>query len=123
MLLIKNGQVIDGTKKATFTADIGINADTIAFIGKTKNETADKIIDATDYIVSPGFIDPHTHALSDLSDSLKKVNLSYLLQGVTTVVTGSDGNSVLQIGEKYWKYAPVCVVNNSFRLGSQPRCP
>ena len=99
-LLIKNGNIIDGTGKAAFQGDIGIRADTIAFIGLSANANADELIDASGYIVSPGFIDPHTHALNDLSDSLKKSNLNYLLQGATTVVTGSDGNSVIQIGDK-----------------------
>ena len=101
-ILIKNGTIIDGSGSASFNGDIGIINDSIAFIGMEDaiTITATEIIDATDYIVAPGFIDPHTHALNDLSDSLKKSNLNYLLQGVTTVVTGSDGNSVIQIGDK-----------------------
>lgn len=99
-LLIKNGKIISGTEQASFVGDIGINADTIAFIGKADGYVADKTIDATGYTISPGFIDPHTHAMADLSDSVKNANLNFLLQGVTTVVTGSDGNSVVQIGEK-----------------------
>lgn len=99
-VLIQNGAIIDGTGSATFTADIGIRADTIAFIGKAKNWEAKQVIDAQGYTVAPGFIDPHTHALSDLSDSIKRANLNYLLQGVTTVVVGSDGRSVLNIGDR-----------------------
>ena len=101
-ILIQNGEIIDGTGKAKFKADIGINADTIAFIGTAKDTeyTAKQTINAEGYILSPGFIDSHTHAMADLSDSLKNHNLNYLLQGVTTVVTGSDGNSVIQIGDK-----------------------
>ncbi len=101
-LVILGGTLIDGTGAASFTADIGIKGDTIAFIGELKNDayTADQQINASSYTVSPGFIDPHTHAMDDLSDSVKNANLNYLMQGVTTVVTGSDGGSVLQIGEK-----------------------
>ena len=98
-ILIKNGKIIDGTGKTAYQADIGILNDTIAFIGKGRL-TAEKEIDAKGYYISPGFIDSHTHAMSDLSDSVKNANLNYLLQGVTTVVTGSDGNSVLLIGDK-----------------------
>jgi len=101
-LVLQNGQIIDGTGSATQQVDIAINADTIAFIGdlQTQNFKAKTSIDASDFTISPGFIDSHTHALNDLSDSLKKANLNYLLQGVTTVVAGNDGNSVLQIGDK-----------------------
>lgn len=93
--LITGGMVLDGTDKPARQMDIGIRGDTIAFMGDAKEAgiTAAKTIDAEGYYVTPGFIDPHTHALKDLSDSVKNRNLNYLLQGVTTVVNGSDGNS------------------------------
>jgi len=101
-LVILNGNIIDGTGDEGYQADLAIVNDTIAFIGDLSQLSyeAAREIDATTYVVSPGFIDPHTHAMDDLSDSVKNQNLNYLMQGVTTVVTGSDGGSVLQIGEK-----------------------
>jgi N-acyl-D-aspartate/D-glutamate deacylase len=65
---------------------------------------AARTIDATGLVVAPGFIDPHTHTLGDLYDQNRKSNQAYLMQGVTTVVTGNDGGSVLNIGEilKKW---------------------
>lgn len=94
-VLIRGGMLLDGVGERAQTLDVGIRADTIAFIGTaaTAGVTAKKTVEAEGYYVTPGFIDPHTHALKDLSDSLKNRNLNYLLQGVTTVVTGSDGNS------------------------------
>jgi N-acyl-D-aspartate/D-glutamate deacylase len=50
-------------------------------------------------VVAPGFIDGHTHTLGDLSNEQTKSNQAYLMQGVTTVVTGNDGGSVLNVGE------------------------
>lgn len=101
-LVILNGKIIDGTGDESYEADLAIVNDTIAFIGDLSQLTYEStnLIDAATYVVSPGFIDPHTHAMNDLSDSVKNQNLNYLMQGVTTVVTGSDGGSVLQIGEK-----------------------
>ena len=101
-ILILNGKVLDGSGTEPYSSDIGIAGDSIVFIGHASDHghTAHKIIDAKDYFVTPGFIDTHTHTIIDLSDSLKKANLNFLLQGVTTVVAGSDGNSVVQIGEK-----------------------
>ncbi|MFK7937064.1 MAG: amidohydrolase family protein [Saprospiraceae bacterium] len=100
-ILLKNATIYDGTMQETYQGSVAINADTIAWIGTDiQGKNALNIIDATGYILAPGFIDTHTHALNDLSDSIKKVNLNYLYQGVTTVVTGSDGNSVLLIGDK-----------------------
>jgi N-acyl-D-amino-acid deacylase len=99
-LLLTGGTVLDGESLEAYRVDIGIRDDRITFIGNAALEDvpARRIIDATGYHVTPGFIDPHTHALRDLSDSVKRVNLNYLMQGVTTVVTGSDGNSVDDIG-------------------------
>ncbi len=101
-LVILKGTIIDGTGEESYVADLAIVQDTIAFIGDLSQLSyeAKQIIEADSYTVTPGFIDPHTHAMDDLSDSVKNQNLNYLMQGVTTVVTGSDGGSVLQIGEK-----------------------
>jgi N-acyl-D-aspartate/D-glutamate deacylase len=106
-ILITGGMVLDGTNGPAQKMDIGIKADTIAFMGDARAAglKAEQTIDAAGYYVTPGFIDPHTHAMNDLSDSVKNHNLNYLLQGVTTVVTGSDGNSDNFIGERlaYWQ--------------------
>lgn len=94
-LLIKGGRVYDGSRGKPFTADIGIRGDRIVFIGKANKSRlgAVRVINAHGLIVSPGFIDPHTHTLEDLSDDKRKSNLNYLMQGVTTVITGNDGVS------------------------------
>lgn len=106
-VLITGGSVYDGVSTEPQSLDIGIAEGKIVFLGKidTTDLRAAETIDASGYIVSPGFIDSHTHALNDLSDSVKNANLNYLLQGVTTVVTGSDGNSENLIGERldYWE--------------------
>ena len=54
-------------------------------------------------VLCPGFIDPHTHTTSDLSDSLRSQQLNYLFQGVTTVFTGNDGRSP-DIGKAYQRW-------------------
>ena len=101
-LLIKGATLVDGTGAKGFTGDIGIQADTIVFVGTAgKMRYAPKqTIDATGYILAPGFIDPHTHAMEDLGDSIGKANLNYLFQGVTTVFTGSDGRSPIELGKR-----------------------
>ena len=105
-LLILHGKLVDGSGKKPRTADVGIRGDRITFVGDARkaNLTAARIIDATGLVVAPGFIDPHTHTLGDLYDPNRKSNQAYLMQGVTTVVTGNDGGSVLNIGEilKRW---------------------
>ncbi|MGZ8843660.1 MAG: N-acyl-D-amino-acid deacylase family protein [Pyrinomonadaceae bacterium] len=98
-LLIVHGKLVDGSGKKARTADIGIRGDRIVFVGDARksNQTAARTIDATGLIVAPGFIDSHTHTLADLNDDQRKGNEAFLLQGVTTVITGNDGNSAQNI--------------------------
>ena len=94
-ILIQNGIVYNGTDLISSTNSIAIKGNKIVFIGdeNTVSINAKKIIDATGFIVSPGFIDPHTHADRDLKNSENSHNKPFLFQGITTVVTGNDGDS------------------------------
>ena len=100
-VLIRGGTLIDGTGAARRRADVGIKGERIAFVGNatTSHVTAPKTIDATNLIVAPGFIDPHTHTQGDLSSPQRKANLAYLMQGVTTVITNNDGGGGTDIGK------------------------
>ena len=90
-ILIKNGKVIDGTGNPWFKADLLIENGRIKEIGpKIKNNNAEEVIDATGLIVSPGFIDIHTH--SDIAIFLSRGE-NVLTQGVTTHVVGNCGFS------------------------------
>jgi N-acyl-D-amino-acid deacylase len=107
-LLIRNGRVIDGTGGAARNADVAITGDRITFVGDAgrANITARRTIDARGLIVAPGFIDPHTHALEDLSsnDPKRRANLDYLMQGVTTVITGNDGGGPYDVARTLEKW-------------------
>ncbi len=105
-LLILHGKLVDGSGQKPRIADVGTRGDRIVFVGDARkaNLTAARIIDARGLVVAPGFIDPHTHTLGDLSDQNRKSNEAYLMQGVTTVITGNDGGSVLNIGELVRKW-------------------
>jgi len=97
-LIIRGGSLIDGSGSPATKADIGIKGDRIVFVGNSAGRKATRQIDATGLVVTPGFIDPHTHTASDLSDPKRSRNDAYLMQGVTTVVTGNDGDSPTNIG-------------------------
>ena len=103
-LLIRGGSVVDGSGSPAITADVGITGDRIVFIGQGKDKHARREIDATGLIVTPGFIDPHTHTAGDLSDPKRSRNDAYLMQGVTTVVTGNDGESPREVGATLAKW-------------------
>ena len=59
-LIIRNGTVVDGTGAPRVHADIAVKDGIIAEIGKISG-SAKRTIDASDLIVAPGFVDPHTH--------------------------------------------------------------
>ena len=87
-LIIKNGTLVDGTGKKPETADIAIKNGLIAAIG-TVNGKANQEIDATNLIVTPGFVDIHTHYDGQaIWDSQLKPSS---IHGVTTVVMGNCG--------------------------------
>lgn len=96
---IINGKIIDGTGNPWFTGDVGIKDGRITKIGNLENSHAKSIIDASELIVSPGFIDPHTHALRGIFDVPNAE--SSLLQGITTLTEGNDGASPYPIDEHY----------------------
>src|SRR5581483_8059154 len=89
-IVIRNGDVIDGTGKARYRADVGINGDTIAAIGDLSKATAKTTIDARGQVVTPGFIDLLGHSEGSV---LIDPNLEgKVRQGVTTELTG-EGHS------------------------------
>ena len=90
-IVILNGTIIDGSRQERYQADVGIRGDSISYIGQLEDSQGSQVIDATDLIVSPGFIDIHTHCDFGLDESGTRANLSYLSQGVTSVVTGNCG--------------------------------
>ena len=87
-LLIKNGTVVDGTGAPQYRADVAVANGTIAEIGKI-TDGAKKTIDASDLIVSPGFVDPHTHY--DAQICWDPLITSSSWHGVTSLVMGNCG--------------------------------
>ncbi len=97
-LVITNGTVIDGTGAAGRKADIGVRAGRIAEIGQLQGATAAEHINAAGLVVSPGFIDVHTHA-DDIANHPLAENFAQM--GVTTIVAGNCGSSALDISDAF----------------------
>ena len=101
-IIIENGRVIDGAGNPWFRADVGIVGDRIEAVGKLENATGDRRIDATGLVVSPGFIDIHSH--SDYYVLIDPLVQSKIRQGVTTEVVGMCGGSAAPMNAEVRAY-------------------
>jgi N-acyl-D-amino-acid deacylase len=108
-VLIRGGTVIDGTGAPRFRADVALKGDRIALVSRQPIDAtrAARVIDATDEIVAPGFIDMHAHLdpLPQLPGAESAVR-----QGVTLALGGPDGGSPLPL-------APYMAARDSQTIG------
>jgi N-acyl-D-amino-acid deacylase len=96
-LIIRNGTIVDGSGLPRYRADVGIVDGRIASIGKVSG-SADETIDAEGRVVSPGFIDGHTHM--DAQIFWDPIGSCSCWHGVTSVVMGNCGFSLAPCAEK-----------------------
>lgn len=97
-LVIRQAEVMDGSGRSAFRADVGVKSGRIAAIGNLSDAQAKKFLDVPDMCVVPGFIDMHSH--SDLSILSHRKAMSSLSQGITTEVVGSCGWSLAPVKEE-----------------------
>src|SRR5262249_32125512 len=116
-LIIRGGRVVDGAGNGWFRADVALQGDTIAAIGRLDGATARRVIEARDAVVAPGFIDAHSHARRMIFEETKAEN--YIRQGVTTAVEGPDGSSPLPLKPFFDKLAAARIAINMGALVAQ----
>lgn len=97
-ILINNATVIDGTGAQGYCANVGVKYGKIDAIGTLEDATAAHVIDATGLVVSPGFIDVHTHCHTNVDKGIFHED-NLVRQGITTVVAGNCGSSGWPVGE------------------------
>ena len=94
-LVIRNGRIVDGTGRPSFIADIGVEDDRVTMVGRISDPGDAKVIDATGKVVSPGFIEIHTHYDPQLCWDRTASPAGE--HGVTTVVMGNCGLSLAPV--------------------------
>tara|TARA_B100000686_G_scaffold338814_1_gene411909 strand:+ start:2870 stop:4486 length:1617 start_codon:yes stop_codon:yes gene_type:complete len=101
-LLIRNARVVDGTGSPWFLSDVAIADGRITEVARHLDRTAHQEIDAAGKVLAPGFIDVHTHVESSPNSAgLKELPGAdnYLLDGVTTIITGNCGSSEIDVDD------------------------
>ena len=118
-LIIKNGVVIDGTGSPGYHADVAVRDGKIVKIGRGLEDAA-KTIDAAGLVVTPGFIDSHSHADGQV---LKHPELREKIeQGITVNIAGQCGGSNVPLSrdEKREEYKELEGLGNEYDLRSDP---
>lgn len=97
-IVIEGGRIVDGTGGPWYYGDVGIQNGRIRRIGDLKNTLSSRRINGRGLVVTPGFVDIHTHA----DEEIEKLPFArnYIQQGVTTILGGNCGDSIYPIGEK-----------------------
>lgn len=100
-LLLTGGKIVDGSGNSWFYGDVAIKDGTIAAIGKLSTEKASRVLDVKGLIIAPGFIDVHTHI--ETNDLKVPTAPNFILDGVTSVVTGNCGSSNTDISRYFYR--------------------
>lgn len=98
-MVIKGGTIYDGSDNPPYVGDVALVGDRIVYVGPSRPIETIEAIDARGMIVTPGFIDPHTHADVFLraESRAERVNPAWLDQGVSTVIIGVDGGGTPEV--------------------------
>ena len=105
-IIIKGGTVVDGSGGPARRADVGITGDRITAVGDLSKATAKRVIDATGLVVSPGFINTHSHTPDYLpDDSNYRDAWTALRQGITLEIGGQDGRSPTDLAASFKRIA------------------
>ncbi|MDT9599720.1 N-acyl-D-amino-acid deacylase family protein [Sphingosinicella rhizophila] len=93
--LIVNARIVDGSGSPARAASVRVEGDTIKAVGELTPRAGEQVIDAAGHLLSPGFIDTHSHhdgGLFEAPDALPVIS-----QGITTIIVGQDGGSELPL--------------------------
>lgn len=112
-ILIKKGKVVDGTGNPWFKADVALSDGVIAEVSRVGLSGGDRVIDASGLIISPGFIDCHSHTQNTIFEHPRCE--SAIRQGITSVATGNCGAGFAPITDNYREGVRQMLLRNSDR--------
>ncbi len=111
-VVLRGATIYDGTDQPGKVGDVAIKDDRIVAVGKFEVKGKPRVLDCDGMIVSPGFIDLHTHSDFPLQEKKTNANTNYQTQGVTTVVTGNCGFGPTDVGAYFSKLEAIGVGTN-----------
>jgi N-acyl-D-amino-acid deacylase len=112
-LILRNGWIVDGTGSPWYRGDVAIREGVIAAVGPTISGPARREIDVAGQVISPGFVDVHSHGGGGIFEVPTAANL--VRQGVTTLIAGPDGSSALPL--RPW-FDSLAALPTSINVGS-----
>ncbi|MFK8115266.1 MAG: amidohydrolase family protein, partial [Rubripirellula sp.] len=102
-VLLRGGQIVDGTGASIRTGDVAIADGKILTPGDEDVVSATWSIDCTGLIICPGFIDLHNHSDGEIERAATRSAVNYITQGCTTMVTGNCGSGPVDVAKYYEK--------------------
>ncbi len=111
-VVLKGATLYDGTGTPGKVGDVAIKDDRIVAVGAFQIQGKPRVLDCTGLVISPGFIDLHTHSDYPLQKAPTNANRNYLMQGVTTVVTGNCGAGPVDVAAYFGKMAEIGIGSN-----------
>ncbi len=110
--VLRGATIYDGSADAGKVGDLAIKGERIVGIGTFEVKGNPKIFDCTGMVLTAGFIDLHTHSDSAMTKAATSLNLNYLQQGCTTIVTGNCGFGPADVAEYFQQMEKVGVGTN-----------
>ncbi len=98
-VVLRGGMICDGSGVPARAGDVVLRDGRIAAIGPARPQAGDRVIDCTGLLITPGFIDVHTHSDGTMGTPEGRAALNYLRQGCTTMVTGNCGGGAAEIAK------------------------
>jgi N-acyl-D-aspartate/D-glutamate deacylase len=102
-VVLRGATLLDGSGAPGVVGDLAIRGERIVAVGRFETAGKPRVLDAKGLMVAPGFIDLHTHSDDALTRPATRSNLNYLMQGVTTVVTGNCGSGPTDVAGYFKK--------------------